>query len=146
MLNFFLCTMQVFCQLCVIVEKLESCMKCTTIQYPEYQNKKEGLSVKGQPTPFQNEGDPPSEQVWTGLVASTNKQVWSGPGGPYMGWGGLEQGMGDGGLDPRWGEKLRGEGAHVMGPAQTSPLWTDRQTENTENITFLQLRWRMVVI
>ena len=44
-----------FCKLCVIVEKLEYCMKCATIQYTEYQNKQEGLSVKGQPTAFQNE-------------------------------------------------------------------------------------------
>ena len=56
MLNFFsIHYARFFCQLCVIVEKLEYCMKCTTIQYTEYQNKQEGLSVKGEPTAFKNE-------------------------------------------------------------------------------------------
>ena len=44
------------------------------------------------------------------------------------------------------GEAIQWVQSGPMHPGTSCPLWTDRQTETTENINFPQLRWRAVNI
>ena len=77
------------------------------------------------------------EQVWTG-IQSRPQDVTSKGGTLHRGWGR--------GRTPFRGGPLQSEVQCIVGNGHMGPPLVNRQTNVTENITLLRLRWRAVII